>query len=127
MDTSLRQPGASSVIYGGVDAGAVSFHVAEALAEPGTDVRLFGKPESFVKRRMGVGLAVADDGWRARQGQAGVFRRDGQGRLSIGRAPLAEIRHGGSRLIQPIRDRCSLALISPVFNATRRGGVVFAQ
>ena len=62
VDTSLRQPGASSVIYGGVDAGAVSFHnVAEALAEPGTDVRLFGKPESFVKRRMGVGLAVADD------------------------------------------------------------------
>jgi phosphoribosylglycinamide formyltransferase 2 len=62
VDTGLRQPGASSVIYGGVEAAAVSFHnVAEALAEPGTDIRLFGKPESFVKRRMGVGLAVADD------------------------------------------------------------------
>ena len=35
--------------------------VAEALAEPGTDVRLFGKPESFVKRRMGVALATAKD------------------------------------------------------------------
>ena len=62
VDTSLRQPGASSVIYGGVEAKAVSFHnVAQALVEPGTDIRLFGKPESFVKRRMGVGLAVADD------------------------------------------------------------------
>jgi phosphoribosylglycinamide formyltransferase 2 len=61
VDASLRQPGASSVIYGGVDAGAVVFHgVADALAEPGTDIRLFGKPESFVKRRMGVGLATAD-------------------------------------------------------------------
>jgi phosphoribosylglycinamide formyltransferase 2 len=60
VDTSLRQPGASSVIYGGVDAHAVTFHgVAQALAEPGTDLRLFGKPESFVKRRMGVGLATA--------------------------------------------------------------------
>lgn len=62
VDASLRQPGASSVIYGGVQAGAVSFEgVADALAEPGVDLRLFGKPESFVKRRMGVALAVADD------------------------------------------------------------------
>jgi phosphoribosylglycinamide formyltransferase 2 len=61
VDASLRQPGASSVIYGGVETRAVTFHgVAEALAEPGTDLRLFGKPESFVKRRMGVGLATAD-------------------------------------------------------------------
>lgn len=68
VDTSLRQPGASSVIYGGVDAGAVTFHgVAQALAEPGTDVRLFGKPESFVKRRMGVALAVASDAQAARE------------------------------------------------------------
>ncbi|AZG08879.1 formate-dependent phosphoribosylglycinamide formyltransferase [Pigmentiphaga sp. H8] len=60
VDTSLRQPGASSVIYGGIEAGAVAFDgVAQALAEPGTDLRLFGKPESFVKRRMGVGLASA--------------------------------------------------------------------
>ncbi|MCR4160322.1 formate-dependent phosphoribosylglycinamide formyltransferase [Kerstersia gyiorum] len=67
VDTALRQPGASSVIYGGVDAGAVSFDgVAQALAEPGVDLRLFGKPESFVKRRMGVALAVADDAEAAR-------------------------------------------------------------
>ncbi|VCU69687.1 Phosphoribosylglycinamide formyltransferase 2 [Pigmentiphaga humi] len=61
VDASLRQPGASSVIYGGMEAGAVVFDgVAQALAEPGTDLRLFGKPESFAKRRMGVALATAE-------------------------------------------------------------------
>ena len=60
VDTSLRSPGASAVIYGGHDAQAMKFDgVAEALAAEGTDVRLFGKPESFVKRRMGVALARA--------------------------------------------------------------------
>ena len=62
VDASLRNPGASAVIYGGVDAAGLVFDgVAEALAVPGTDLRLFGKPESFVKRRMGVALARADD------------------------------------------------------------------
>ena len=60
VDTSLKSPGASAVIYGGVDAEGIVFEgVAEALAVPGTDIRLFGKPESFVKRRMGVALAHA--------------------------------------------------------------------
>jgi len=73
VDTSLRQPGASSVIYGGVQARGVSYHgVAEALAEPGTDIRLFGKPESFARRRMGVGLAVAADVEAARAKAARV-------------------------------------------------------
>jgi phosphoribosylglycinamide formyltransferase 2 len=59
VDTSLRQAGASSVIYGGVEADAVVFEgVRQALAEPGTDIRLFGKPQSFLKRRMGVALAT---------------------------------------------------------------------
>jgi phosphoribosylglycinamide formyltransferase 2 len=58
VDASLRNAAASSVIYGTVDAGALAFDgVADALALPGTDLRLFGKPESFVKRRMGVALA----------------------------------------------------------------------
>jgi phosphoribosylglycinamide formyltransferase 2 len=61
VDASLRNAGASAVIYGGHDAGAMRFDgVAEAMAIPGTDVRLFGKPESFRKRRMGVALARAD-------------------------------------------------------------------
>jgi phosphoribosylglycinamide formyltransferase 2 len=56
------------VIYGGVDAGALAFDgVAEALAIPGTDLRLFGKPESFVKRRMGVALAHGASVEQARQ------------------------------------------------------------
>ncbi|MCE0762975.1 formate-dependent phosphoribosylglycinamide formyltransferase [Pseudonocardia kujensis] len=62
VDVALRSPGASAVIYGGVDAKAVGFEgVDAALAVPGTDLRLFGKPESFVKRRMGVAVAAADD------------------------------------------------------------------
>jgi phosphoribosylglycinamide formyltransferase 2 len=60
VDTSLHSEGASAVIYGGVDAQGISFkNVEKALAIAGTDVRLFGKPESFIKRRMGVALARA--------------------------------------------------------------------
>jgi phosphoribosylglycinamide formyltransferase 2 len=56
----MVSPGASAVIYGGVDAGALVFDgVADALAVPGSDLRLFGKPQSFIKRRMGVALARA--------------------------------------------------------------------
>jgi phosphoribosylglycinamide formyltransferase 2 len=62
VDTSLKSPGASAVIYGGVDAQGIVFDgVAEALRVPRTEVRLFGKPESFVKRRMGVALACDAD------------------------------------------------------------------
>ena len=62
VDTSLRNPGASAVIYGGVEAQGIAFDgVDEALRVPGTDLRLFGKPESFTKRRMGVALARAQN------------------------------------------------------------------
>lgn len=55
----MRAPGASAVIYGGLDEAGIAFEgVAAALAVPNTDLRLFGKPESFVKRRMGVALAT---------------------------------------------------------------------
>ena len=61
VDPSLKTAGASAVIYGGVEARGVRFEGVEAaLAVPGTDLRLFGKPESFVKRRMGVALARAE-------------------------------------------------------------------
>ncbi|WP_321576191.1 formate-dependent phosphoribosylglycinamide formyltransferase [Ramlibacter aquaticus] len=57
VDTALKSPGASAVIYGGVDAQDIVFEgVAEALAVPNSDIRLFGKPESFTRRRMGVAL-----------------------------------------------------------------------
>ncbi len=62
VNTAIRTPGASAVIYGGVDArGIVLDGVAEALRVPNSDIRLFGKPESFVKRRMGVALAFDAD------------------------------------------------------------------
>jgi phosphoribosylglycinamide formyltransferase 2 len=57
VDTRLKSPGASAVIYGGVDASGIVFDgVDQALRVPNSDIRLFGKPESFVKRRMGVAL-----------------------------------------------------------------------
>ena len=62
VDTRLKSPGASAVIYGGVDAPGIAFEgVADALRVPNTELRLFGKPESFVKRRMGVALAFDAD------------------------------------------------------------------
>jgi formate-dependent phosphoribosylglycinamide formyltransferase (GAR transformylase) len=62
VDTTLKSPGASAVIYGGVDAAGLVFDgVDAALRVPGTELRLFGKPQSFVKRRMGVALAHDDD------------------------------------------------------------------
>ena len=67
VDASLRAPGASAVIYGGVDAAGIAFDgLAEALAVPASDLRLFGKPESFVKRRMGVAVATGKDTDEAR-------------------------------------------------------------
>ncbi len=78
VDTSLRAPGASAVIYGGLDEAGIAFEgVAAALAVPDTDLRLFGKPESFVKRRMGVALATGEnlDEARARAKQVAAAVR----------------------------------------------------
>ena len=62
VSTALKSPGASAVIYGGVEAKGIVFDgVAEALSVPESELRLFGKPESFVKRRMGVALARGRD------------------------------------------------------------------
>jgi phosphoribosylglycinamide formyltransferase 2 len=68
VDTTLQSPGASAVIYGGIDEAGIAFDgVAQALAVPQSDLRLFGKPESFVKRRMGVALATGSDITQARE------------------------------------------------------------
>ena len=62
VDTTLREPGASAVIYGGLEARGIAFEgVEEALAVPTAELRLFGKPESFTRRRMGVALARGAD------------------------------------------------------------------
>ncbi len=58
VSTVLRAPGASAVIYGGVEARGIAYEgVDEALRVPQSDLRLFGKPEAFTRRRMGVALA----------------------------------------------------------------------
>ena len=60
VSVEMVSPGASAVIYGGCDAKGIAFEgLDQALALPGTEVRLFGKPEAFAKRRMGVALARA--------------------------------------------------------------------
>jgi phosphoribosylglycinamide formyltransferase 2 len=59
VSTALRGVGASAVIYGGLEGEGIAFEGLErALAVPESEVRLFGKPVSFVRRRMGVALAV---------------------------------------------------------------------
>lgn len=67
VNTAMHSTGASAVIYGGMEAMGIAFDgVAEALQIPETDVRLFGKPESFERRRMGVALARGKDTDEAR-------------------------------------------------------------
>ena len=61
VNTALRTPGASAVIYGELEAKGIAFeNIDEALRVPQSDIRLFGKPDSFAKRRMGVALAYAN-------------------------------------------------------------------
>ncbi len=58
VDTALLAPGASAVIYGQLEAKGIAFTgISDALSVPQSDLRLFGKPESFKRRRMGVALA----------------------------------------------------------------------
>ncbi len=67
VDVSLTKQGASAVIYGGVDSENLTFSGVEAaLSVPDSDIRLFGKPAAFTRRRMGVALATADDVTEAR-------------------------------------------------------------
>jgi phosphoribosylglycinamide formyltransferase 2 len=62
VDASLREPGASAVIYGRLEEKGIAFEgVEEALGVAGADIRLFGKPEAFERRRMGVALARGSD------------------------------------------------------------------
>ncbi len=68
VNTANSRPGASAVIYGGVDATGIAYDgVAKALSVPDSSIRLFGKPESYLKRRMGVALAAGANIDEARQ------------------------------------------------------------
>src|SRR2546429_1150225 len=68
VDTRLTAAGASAVIYGQIEARGIRFeNVADALAVPNSDLRLFGKPDAYRKRRMGVALATGRDVAEARE------------------------------------------------------------
>jgi len=62
VGTRRRRPGASAVIYGGIEAEGIRFeNVDAALRVPESQLRLFGKPVAYERRRMGVALATADN------------------------------------------------------------------
>ncbi len=90
VDASLREPGASAVIYGGLDAVGVAYEgVAEALSVPGADLRLFGKPEAYEHRRMGVSPRAVATPMRRRSKASGLpnRRRSLPGTLSASATP----------------------------------------
>ena len=61
----IRTPGASSVILA-PDAGvAPQYHVESAMTEVGLQIRLFGKPDCKINRRMGVVLVSDSDPLKA--------------------------------------------------------------
>lgn len=63
-----RGPSASAVILPEGKSSVIGYeNVASALAEPDTDIRIFGKPDIEGKRRMGVALAKGGDTDQARQ------------------------------------------------------------
>jgi phosphoribosylglycinamide formyltransferase 2 len=68
VDTTLHMPGASAVVYGQLEARGIAYTgVNEALQVPQSALRLFGKPESYEHRRMGVALANGRDSAQARE------------------------------------------------------------
>lgn len=67
VSTELEKPGASAVILSKVDSDSVVYEgLDQALAIENTELRLFGKPQAYIKRRMGVALAVAENVKQAR-------------------------------------------------------------
>ncbi len=68
VSCSLRNPGASAVIYGQIEGEGIVFEgVGDALAVPETEIRLFGKPISYPRRRVGVALAAGNSVEEARE------------------------------------------------------------
>ncbi|MBJ7284204.1 MAG: formate-dependent phosphoribosylglycinamide formyltransferase [Akkermansiaceae bacterium] len=66
-NVALRSPGASAVIYGKLEQLAIAYSgIEKAMQVPNSDIRLFGKPESFPRRRMGITLATGNDTDEAR-------------------------------------------------------------
>jgi len=67
-DDMRARPSASAVILADRDSETLSYDgLAEALTEPATDLRIFGKPTSRPYRRMGVALATGGNTDEARR------------------------------------------------------------
>lgn len=76
VDTRLAHTAASAVIYGGMNATGIAFEgLDQALAIADTEIRLFGKPEAFERRRMGVALARGETTDQARRNAAEAASR----------------------------------------------------
>ena len=76
VDVTLRTAGASAVIHAGIEGRAIRYdNVAQALEVPQSDLRLFGKPEAYRRRRMGVALANASTPEEARERARECARR----------------------------------------------------
>ncbi|GAC68157.1 formate-dependent phosphoribosylglycinamide formyltransferase, partial [Gordonia soli] len=113
VDVTLASPGASAVIYGQLDEPAIGFaDVAKALSVPETDIRLFGKPESTHRRRMGVVTATADDvtAARARAVEAASLVTPVPGRVAeaVAPEPIPEASAGepnATRMFAPPTER----------------------
>lgn len=68
INTERHSTAASAVIYAGIDDQNLSFSALNlALEHPNTDLRLFGKPQGFERRRMGVVTARAETTEQARE------------------------------------------------------------
>jgi len=68
VSTQLNNPGASAVIYGNYDCPSIAINnIDKALSIDGVDIRIFGKPQSFKRRRMGVIIASGNDHEDARK------------------------------------------------------------
>ena len=113
VDVAQREPAASAVIYGGMEAAGVAFKgVAEALAVPTADLRLFGKPEAFARRRMGVATARGADVDEARD------------RAPEQRAPAEAAARGQQRRICRHRQLCRLSLGHDLDRAARETAAI---
>ncbi|AEI08634.1 phosphoribosylglycinamide formyltransferase 2 [Corynebacterium resistens DSM 45100] len=74
IDSTLVSPGASAVVYGCAKTSDDEDEtepqytgLCEALAIPETDVRIFGKPKSYPRRRMAVAVSTAETTEEARR------------------------------------------------------------
>jgi phosphoribosylglycinamide formyltransferase 2 len=68
VDTGLQRVGASAVILATMASEDVVYEgLDKALSIPDSEIRLFGKPEAMINRRMGVALASAKTVEQARQ------------------------------------------------------------